>query len=149
MAPAALETASENTIDILTKLAIDLWPDNEYEELKNEYFSLLKSENQKVFLYMVDELPIAFVQLSIRSDYVEGSETTPVGYVEGIFVNSDFRRQGVSKELMIKGEEWVKEKGCKQIGSDIEYDNNTSYHFHIKIGFKEANRIICFIKDIE
>ncbi|ABR48402.1 GCN5-related N-acetyltransferase [Alkaliphilus metalliredigens QYMF] len=141
--------ASEKTIDSLTKLAIDLWPDNEYEDLKNEYFSLLKSENHKVFLCIVDDLPIAFIQLSIRSDYVEGSESNPVGYVEGIFVNPNLRRQGISKELMIKGEEWVKEKGCKQIGSDIEYDNDTSYHFHMNIGFKEANRIICFIKDIE
>lgn len=141
--------ANEKTIDSLTKLALDLWPENEYEDLKNEYYTLLKSENHKVFLYIVDDLPIAFIQLSIRSDYVEGSESNPVGYVEGIFVNPNLRRQGISKELMIKGEEWVKEKGCKQIGSDIEYDNDTSYHFHINIGFKEANRIICFIKDIE
>lgn len=141
--------ASEKSIDHLTKLAIDLWPDNEYEDLKNEYLNLLKSENHKVFLYVVDDLPIAFIQLSIRRDYVEGSNTSPVGYVEGIYVIPNLRRQGISKELMFKGEEWVKEKGCKQIGSDIEYDNNTSYHFHLNRGFKEANRIICFIKDIE
>jgi aminoglycoside 6'-N-acetyltransferase I len=141
--------ASEQKIDHLAKLALDLWSDNDYEELRNEYLSLLESDKDKVFLYLIDDLPEAFIQLSIRTDYVEGSETSPVGYVEGIFVNPDYRRQGISKELMIKGEEWIKEQGCKQIGSDIEYDNDTSYQFHIKIGFKEANRIICFIKDIE
>jgi aminoglycoside 6'-N-acetyltransferase I len=141
--------SSEQTIDHLAKLALDLWPDNDYEELKNEYSSLLKSDKDKVFLYLIDDLPKAFIQLSIRVDYVEGSETSPVGYVEGIFVNPDYRRQGISNELMKKGEEWIKKQGCKQIGSDIESDNITSYQFHMKIGFKEANRIICFIKDIE
>ncbi len=98
---------------------------------------------------MADNVSVAFIQLSVRRDYVEGSETSPVGYVEGIYVRPDFRRQGISKELLTKGEEWVREKGCTQMGSDIEDDNDTSYQFHLNTGFKEANRLICFIKDLE
>ena len=141
--------ASEKTLDQLTEMAKDLWPDNDYEELKKEFAAMLKANNQKVFLSMADNVSVAFIQLSVRRDYVEGSETSPVGYVEGIYVRPDFRRQGISKELLTKGEEWVREKGCTQMGSDIEDDNDTSYQFHLNTGFKEANRLICFIKDLE
>lgn len=139
---------NEQELDDLTNLAIKLWPENQFEELKNEYVSMLKTHKHKAYLYIADNKPIGFVQLSIRTDYVEGSDSSPVGYVEGIYVEPQYRRQGISKELLKKGEQWVKEKGCTQIGSDIEYDNTTSYHFHEGIGFKEANRLICFIKDI-
>lgn len=140
---------NDKNIDSLTELAIKLWPDNEFEELKNELNSLLITDKNKGFLYLVDDVPVGFVQLSIRTDYVEGSDSSPVGYVEGIYIEPEFRRQGLSKELLLKGEQWAKERGCTQIGSDIEHDNTTSYHFHKGIGFKEANRLICFIKDIE
>ena len=141
--------ANEKNIDSITELAIKLWPDNEFQDLKNEFKSMLNTEKHKSFLYLVDDKPIGFVHMSIRTDYVEGSDSSPVGYVEGIYVEAEFRRQGISKELLDRGEAWAKEKGCTQIGSDIEYDNTTSYHFHKGIGFKEANRLICFIKDIE
>ncbi len=62
--------------------------------------------------------------------------------------NQNIEIRELQKKLIIKGEEWAKSKGCTQIGSDIEMDNDISYKFHQKVGFNEANRIICFIKDI-
>ncbi len=37
-------------------------------------------------------------------------------------------------------------KGCTEFASDIEMDNMESYHFHIKLGFREENRLIAFAK---
>ena len=91
---------------------------------------------------------IGFINLSIRIDYVEGSNSSPVAYVEGIYVKPEYRNKGIAKSLIANGEEWARFKGCTQMGSDIEMDNDISYKFHQKIGFDEANRIICFIKDI-
>nr|AYQ75802.1 GNAT family N-acetyltransferase [Cohnella candidum] len=144
-----IEESSERYLGPLTDMALDLWPDSDYDELRNEFFEFLQSDKDKVYLYLADDLPVAFIHLCIRFDYVEGSVTSPVGYVEGIYVKPEYRRQGISKALLQKSEEWMKSKGCKQIGSDIEYDNHTSYQFHLGVGFKEANRIICFIKDLE
>ena len=84
----------------------------------------------------------------IRVDYVEGSESSPTGYVEGIYVKELYRRQGIAKRLLEQGEAWALSRGCTQMGSDIEADNGGSYEFHTKAGFQEANRLICFIKDI-
>ncbi|MUT65173.1 aminoglycoside 6'-N-acetyltransferase [Paenibacillus sp. NEAU-GSW1] len=143
-----INEASEQTLDPLTEMALDLWPDNEFNELREDFRQLLQDERNKVFLFCVDEVPVGFVHFSIRTDYVEGSNGGPVGYVEGIYIKSEHRRKGYSKQLITQGEQWAKTMGCSQIASDIEISNMESYHFHIGSGFKEANRVICFIKDV-
>ncbi|MCM3719352.1 aminoglycoside 6'-N-acetyltransferase [Fictibacillus phosphorivorans] len=140
--------ASEHYLDELTEMGVDLWPDNDFHELRKEFSELIHSSKDKVFLYIKDKKSLAFIHVSIRSDYVEGADSSPTGFVEGIYVSSPYRRQGISKKLLIKAEIWLKSKGCTQIGSDIEIHNKTSYLFHTQVGFKEANRLIAFIKDI-
>ncbi|MCF6464787.1 GNAT family N-acetyltransferase [Clostridium sp. Cult2] len=143
-----IEEITKENFNQWVKMALALWPDNEENELKDEFHKMLSSKKEQAFIYKLDDEYIGFTNLSIRSDYVEGSSSSPVGYVEGIYVRTEYRNNGIAKELITKGEEWAKEKGCTQMGSDIELDNHISYKFHQKVGFKEANRIICFIKDI-
>jgi aminoglycoside 6'-N-acetyltransferase I len=139
----------EQYLDQLTKMGVDLWPSNNFDELKKEFSELIYSKKDRLLLYMINDEPSAFIHVSIRSDYVEGAETSPTGFVEGIYVSPQLRRKGISKKLLNEGEKWLKSKGCTQIGSDIELSNDTSYQFHTNVGFKEANRLIAFIKDID
>lgn len=69
-------------------------------------------------------------------------------YIEGVYVKPLYRQKSIARKLVKKAEEWSRDSGCSQIGSDIKFDNKVSYDFHKGIGFIEANRIICFIKDI-
>ncbi|MBU5592783.1 GNAT family N-acetyltransferase [Clostridium sp. MSJ-4] len=130
-------------------MALELWPDNTIEELKEEFMEILKSNNQGVLLYKLEGKFIGFNQVSIRYDYVEGSNTRPVGFIEGIFVKEGYRLKGVAKSLVRNGEKWAKAKGCTEMGSDVELHNVDSYNFHKSIGYTEMNRIICFLKDIK
>lgn len=43
-------------------------------------------------------------------------------------------------------ETWAKDNGCVEFGSDCELDNIESFNFHLKVGFTEVNRVICFNK---
>jgi aminoglycoside 6'-N-acetyltransferase I len=140
--------ASEQYLDRVTEMGVDLWPNNDFAELKKEFSDLINSSKDKLFLYIINEKPSAFIHVSIRSDYVEGAVSSPTGFVEGIYVSPNLRRRGISKKLLDEGETWLKSRGCTQIGSDIELNNETSYLFHTQVGFKEANRLIAFIKDI-
>lgn len=79
---------------------------------------------------------------------MEGAESSPVGYLEGIWVEPAFRGQGVAGRLLQKCQEWAKEKGCAEFASDCEIHNSESLSFHLQNGFREANRIICLIKRI-
>ena len=92
---------------------------------------------------------VGFAQCQLRHDYVEGTDSSPVGYLEGVFVEEAYRRQGCAKKLLAKCEKWAKENGCSEFASDCELDNEDSLKFHIKMGFVEANRIICFTKKLK
>lgn len=142
-----VEMQKEMTHDVVL-MALDLWSDNTYEALLEHYEKILITKNETVFLAEVDENKVGFIHVSIRHDYVEGSNSSPVGYIEGIFVKPSFRGEHIAKKLVQHGEQWAKSQGCTQMGSDIEQENNISYEFHKNIGFTEANRLICFIKDI-
>lgn len=98
------------------------------------------------FLKYENEFPIGFAQCQLRYDYVEGTSTSPVGYLEGIFVKESYRSKGYAKELLTECEVWAKGNGCQEFASDCEIDNINSLHFHKAMNFTEANRIICFTK---
>ena len=42
----------------------------------------------------------------------------------------------------------AKEKGCSEFASDCELDNTNSFNFHMAMDFEEANRVICFRKEL-
>ncbi|MCT4565742.1 MAG: GNAT family N-acetyltransferase [Maledivibacter sp.] len=139
----------ENDLEEWLKLGLKLWTEETENEMRQIFLDILLSEKENTFICENVNKYIGFVNVSIRSDYVEGSNSTPVGYIEGIYVEENYRKKGIANHLIKAAEKWAKEKGCKQMGSDIEYDNTVSYDFHKKVGFNEAGRIICFIKDIE
>jgi aminoglycoside 6'-N-acetyltransferase I len=141
--------AGKEQVDSLTKLGMELWPDNEFSELKNDFLDNIESDNNKLFLYLDRGVPVAFLHVSIRVDYVEGSDSSPTGYLEGIYVQPTHRRKGISTLLFNEGKAWLKRKGCTQVGSDMEIDNQDSYPFHMSLGFKEAGRLITFIRDLD
>ncbi|MUG85423.1 GNAT family N-acetyltransferase [Paenibacillus timonensis] len=143
-----IEHANPTNLDDVTRLALKLWPDHEWSELRGEFEDVLASEKDKVFLAAIDSNYIGFLHMSLRFDYVEGSSSSPVGYVEGIYVDENHRNQGISRQLVEAGEVWAKSMGCKELGSDTGWDNQVSQAFHQKIGFREAGRIVAFMKEI-
>ena len=135
-------------VPAVTELAVLLWPHAAAEDLAAEFTEIVNSSDGAVFLFLADSLPAAFAHVSLRRDYVEGTDSSPVGYLEGIFVRAEFRRRGLACALLRQCEMWAKEKGCTEFASDCELDNESSIFFHGKLGFTEANRIVCFHKTL-
>ena len=140
----------------LAKLAIRMWEDNTVEGLAEDFSGLVSSDRAACFLcYKGEEADdgdecdaVGFAQCQLRFDYVEGTETSPVGYLEGIYVDDNCRHQGIESQLLKACQEWAKEQGCKEFASDCELDNIDSFKFHMALGFEEAGRVICFRKEL-
>ena len=132
----------------VAKLASELWPDHDCAELLSEMEALLTTPDAAVFLMLHKGDAIGFAQCQLRRDYVEGTETSPVGYLEGVYIRQDFRRQGCAKKLLSACEKWARQRGCSEFASDCEWSNTESHAFHLHTGFEEANRIICFTKKL-
>ena len=135
-------------IDDLVGLALALWPDHSRVEMAAEFAPLLAAQDAAVFGWQEGGRWEAFAQCQLRRDYVEGCETSPVGYLEGLYVREPFRGRGVARELLERCQVWAREKGCREFASDCELDNEDSLRFHLATGFEEAGRIICFIKQL-
>ncbi len=130
----------------VAKLAIQMWEDNTLKGLTEELAEIIAGPESAVFLLYDAENAIGFAQCQLRHDYVEGTDSSPVGYLEGIFVEEAYRNKGYAKELLKQCEAWAKNMGCTEFASDCELDNTGSLAFHLKMGFEEANRVICFAK---
>ncbi|MCX6216631.1 aminoglycoside 6'-N-acetyltransferase [Spirosoma sp.] len=143
-----IEPLSTHTINDVVELVLELWPDCIHDEELENYSLLLNSSNDACYLAKVGASYIAFILISIRHDYVEGSAESPVGYIEGIYVRPAYRKQGIANKLIRVAEDWAKQKGLTQLGSDTEITNSSSIDFHRNAGFKEVERIVCFIKDL-
>lgn len=143
-----IHQAQRKDLPSVTHLALQLWPDSDPSELETEFSDLLSAPDAALFLAYDSETPIAFAQCQLRHDYVEGTESSPVGYLEGIFVSESHRRRGYARLLLATCEVWAKNKGCREFASDCELTNEESLHFHLNTGFTEANRIICFTKQL-
>ena len=133
---------------ILAELAAKLWESRTPEELAGMFAGLLGSGGAACFLACHEGSPAGFAQCQLRHDYVEGTRTSPVGYLEGIFVLEEFRRRGLARRLMAACEDWARSKGCSEFASDCELDNDANLRFHLGLGFAEANRVICFKKEL-
>lgn len=140
--------ADKNYVNVIADLAILLWNDNSAEDLIKEFSEIILREDARFFIKYEGDIPAGFAQCQLRHDYVEGTETSPVGYLEGIFIKEGFRQKGYARELLAACEKWACIKGCKEFASDCELDNLISLQFHKAVGFTEANRIICFTKKL-
>lgn len=143
-----IKRVTKDDVKVFTQLAVLLWDTHEFSDLENELTEVVKSDNSCCLIEYDNENPIGFAQCQLRHDYVEGTDSSPVGYLEGIFVKEEYRHKGIAKELLNECEKWAKDKGCIEFASDCELGNITSLKFHLAMGFAEANRVICFSKKI-
>ena len=73
----------------------------------------------------------------------------PVGYIEGWWVDADLRRSGIGAILVSAAETWASSLGLTEMASDAEMTNEESHAAHQALGYKEAERIVCFFKQLQ
>ena len=143
-----IQKAELQDVNVLAELACRLWPHHTFEEMAADIAENMCRRDAAFFIACDDARPIGFAQCQIRHDYVEGTASSPVGYLEGLYVMERYRNRGIAQQLLHACEAWAKGKGCAEFASDCELDNARSLQFHLSVGFQEANRIICFTKKL-
>ena len=143
-----MKRAKAEDAKVLADLALQMWTEHDSGDLTEDFRKLAVNDEAVCFIKYEDDKPIGFAQCQLRHDYVEGTESSPVGYLEGVFVSDGYRKKGYAAELVSACEQWAKEKGCSEFASDCELVNEDSLKFHMALGFEEENWIICFRKDL-
>jgi len=125
-----------------------LWPDAPVDILEYDLDEILTDPRQEVFIASrADGKLVAFIEASLR-EYAEGCETSPVGYIEAWYVDETIRGQKLGREMMSAAEEWARKKGCTEMGSDTWLDNEVSIGAHVKMGYREVERLAHFLKKL-
>lgn len=132
----------------LVRMGRLLWDDDSEELLRDEFAAAIADDDQSCLTATAEDEPAGFVLASLRKEHVPGAETAPVGYLEGLFVHEQYRRQGVAKAMTERAEQWAREKGCTEMGSDTWDWNKESERFHNSVGYRTYETLIHFIKKL-
>ncbi|HSF79636.1 MAG TPA: aminoglycoside 6'-N-acetyltransferase [Anaerolineales bacterium] len=125
-----------------------LWPEHTAEEHLIEMRDLSTDPACATFVAVRPNGGLGgFLEAGIRK-YAEGSQTSPVGYIEGWYVDNDLRQLGIGRRLVQAAEVWALENGLSEMASDCLTDNEISQRAHLALGYKEVERLIHFIKPL-
>ncbi|KJF68447.1 aminoglycoside 6'-N-acetyltransferase [Rhizobium nepotum] len=140
-----IKIAGEASLDDWSSLRFRLWPDASSAEHRAE---LLAFSDTEVGFIAHDPAgtAIGFAEASLRQDYVNGCDTSPVAFLEGIYVEQAFRGQGVAAALIAEVTRWAISKGVSELASDADISNVDSHRMHAALGFEETERVVYFRK---
>lgn len=121
-----------------------LYGDTDAAILEAELDELIATQRVYAFLvWTADEQAIAFLELSQRN-MVDGCTTSPVAYLEGIYIVEAFRAKGLGKALIDFCKKWAKTNGMTELATDSSLHDVTAQKFHVRMGFQETERIVQF-----
>lgn len=144
-----IETATPAALEDWLELRQALWPWNEAEH-RAEAQAALANPDGIAFLARDDQgAVIGFAEATLRHDYVNGCDSSPVGFLEGIYVRETSRRNGVARALVQAVEDWARERGCSELASDAWLDDIHSHRMHAGVGFTETERVVYFRKSLD
>ncbi len=162
MAASEHETATLVTITIRPatrrdaaawlRLRYALWPDASESEHRAEIARFFAGQAREPLAVLLAEdgagAVLGLAELSIRAG-AEGCTSDRVAYLEGWFVVPEARRRGVGRALVAAAEQWGRDRGCTEFGSDTQPDNLVSAAAHRALGFSEVGSVRCFRKALQ
>ncbi|MEO8506193.1 MAG: aminoglycoside 6'-N-acetyltransferase [Betaproteobacteria bacterium] len=125
-----------------------LWPGHDAGVHLAEMAALCAAPERfgQFIAYAASGTPHGLVEVALRHDYVNGTRSSPVAFLEGIYVASLARRRGVARALVAVAEDWARAVGSTEFASDAAIDNRSSHAMHRALGFEESERVVYFRK---
>jgi aminoglycoside 6'-N-acetyltransferase I len=124
-----------------------LWPDDDAAAHAGDIADTFLSGDPDQAAFVAqdeDGKLLGFVEASIRRDYVDGCDTSPVAFGEGAFILPEWRGTGVGRALVEAVAAWGRAKGCTELASNALLENTASHAFHEAVGFEETERVVFF-----
>jgi aminoglycoside 6'-N-acetyltransferase I len=144
-----VEIGAEKHLDEWARLRSLLWPESSIEAHRAELARLLSAGDRGTVASIASTGSggiVGFAEASLRTDYVNGCETSPVTFLEGIYVAPDHRGAGIAMALCVAVGACRRAAGCREMASDADVSNTVNHAFHGAVGFAETERVVFFRK---
>jgi aminoglycoside 6'-N-acetyltransferase I len=126
-----------------------LWPEVGMAEHRAEAASIVAAPERGVALVAeAGGRIVGFAEASLQAEYVNGTRTSPVAFLEGLYVDRGHWRRGVARALVAGVEDWGRARGCRELASDARVDNVPGIATHRALGFEETERVVYFRKEL-
>ena len=125
------------------ELRCALWPDSTQAHLRDMHRVCARGDHVLLALTATGDVA-GFVEASMRHDYVNGTNGSPVAFLEGLYVQAALRRMGVARQLVAAVERWARAEGVSELASDTPLSNVASQAVHRALGFDETERVVYF-----
>jgi Acetyltransferases len=144
-----IRTFEENDLGEWLRLRRLLWDETSEGDHKEEMLDIIGHSDSQLVLVADSGKGrlVGFLETGIRP-FVEDCHSDNVGYLEGWFVEPEFRREGIGSSLVREAEKWAKRKGCTEMASDAEIGNEMSIEAHRNLGYEETSRLVHLRKEL-
>lgn len=126
-----------------------LWPEVPEAEHLRDMADVLARGHLVLLAVRADGARTGFVEASRRVDYVNGTSSSPVAFLEGLYVEPAARREGVARALVAEVLRWAATEGCSELASDSPIDNLSAHATHRALGFEETERVVYFRRALD
>jgi aminoglycoside 6'-N-acetyltransferase I len=147
------------TVEVLTKrgdstawlaMRAQLWPDCSSQEHAHDAEQMLQDPARTgVAIAMQSGVAVGFIELSVRTDYVNGCDTSPVAFVEGLWTAPTARNSGVGRALIDYALQWAHTRKLTELASDTPLANVDSQQAHQALGFEETERVVFYRQSVK
>jgi aminoglycoside 6'-N-acetyltransferase I len=127
-----------------------LWPDAPGERHRAEAAAILARPDRAIAVLArsPNDKDVGFAEAMLRTDNVNGCSTSPVAFLEGLYVRPAWQRHGVARRLCASIEAWAVGHDCTEFASDTALANAAAQRAHVALGFEETERVVYFRKAI-
>ncbi len=138
----------EGDMEEWLRMRLALWPDNTRASMLAEMQEILDDPQSATLVAVRANGSLGgFLEAGTRK-YADGCDTSPVGYIEGWYVDADLRGQGMGAALVRAAETWARDLGYREMASDCLLENDVSLQAHLALGYEEMERLIHFCKKL-
>jgi len=130
------------------QLRLGLWPDAD-DPLETLVAALAEDAGAVFLACAAGGQAIGFAEVRLRHDYVNGTDSSPVGFLEGWYVQPQWQGRGVGRALLAAVRAWTRDAGCRELASDSRVEDVQAHAAHRACGFEETERVVYFRMPLE
>lgn len=145
-----IRKATLEDVPQLVSLAIQMWKSHTVEDLTKIFGEHIRKGKNIIFLAISEEHIVGFAQCGLRFDYVEGTDSSPVGYLEGIFVLEEYKKATIADIDELVRTRIIVLRAANKLSNDVDMSlvEKESYEYY-KSASESGEHIAYLVYDNE